>query len=466
MSAYAVKLVQIANGEFNTFHQIDESDEPLRSRINEYCSAVGIPPPDDIGDFPWSAVFISWCAKTAGATAAEFKFSDAHAVFVQAAIQNAESNVGVFRGRRVDSYKPKVGDIIQRNRSGGTITYDQARARSNYPSHSAIVVEVNQAAAITVGGNETDSVRRKQVPLTSSGLIQAAPANPYICVIENLKVDAGADAGGPAIGGTTQPAASAGARPISGAFKKHGTFIYNAVDTIGRYGSVANVVSALQRAEMQHAWVRVHGRRELDEVQHAHTKSLIDALKTAGIAVAGWGWCQGSDIQSEASLAIRKLGEFGLVDYVADIENGVGGAEWSAAEVKTFCQILRSGVSGTLAITTFPLIDWHEPDVMAPAKQFVDVFAPQVYWFNFPNSKMVRDFHREDGTNYIAGLPSEYANLCLDRWAQFLKGSPRPVVMTGQAYWGEGSFTKDEAQRKLDSFLGQWSAYDRIVGLN
>src|SRR5262245_256435 len=142
MTPYVQKLIATASAEFDAFHELDETDEPLRSRINSYCEAIDVDPPDDISAFPWSATFISWCVKTAGATANEFKFSATHAVFVKAAIASADAERGVFRARPIEAYKPKPGDIIHRNRNGGRISYRQARTRSNYESHSAIVVEI------------------------------------------------------------------------------------------------------------------------------------------------------------------------------------------------------------------------------------------------------------------------------------------------------------------------------------
>ena len=41
--------------------------------------------------------------------------------------------------------------------------------------------------ALTIGGNESDSVGRKIVRLTSDGLIRQRDTNPYMCVIQNLK---------------------------------------------------------------------------------------------------------------------------------------------------------------------------------------------------------------------------------------------------------------------------------------
>jgi hypothetical protein len=121
-------------------HEYSESDPELSAQIKRYWQDLGF-------DFPgvktaWSAVFVSWCVKKAGATGKEFAFAAAHAKFVKAAIQNALKAVGVFRGLQIDQYAPKVGDIVQNNRSGNKFTYDFARTHSAYESHSAIVVEV------------------------------------------------------------------------------------------------------------------------------------------------------------------------------------------------------------------------------------------------------------------------------------------------------------------------------------
>lgn len=191
---YIQKLVNVALAEYEAFHELDENDEALRSRIRLYCHDLGIPEPDDISQFAWSATFISWCAKAAGATAAEFRFSATHAVFVRKFIENADHSAGLFRARRVDAYKPKIGDIIHRNRNGGRITYEQARHSSDYVSHAAIVVDLVEhdgaRFAMTIGGNEGNSIRRQRVALTTDGHLRQSEQNPYICVIENLKVDA------------------------------------------------------------------------------------------------------------------------------------------------------------------------------------------------------------------------------------------------------------------------------------
>jgi hypothetical protein len=188
-SKYCTDLAKIAEGLHDRFHLIHEGDEPLRSQIKRFWLDIGMAFPG-VG-VAWSAVFVSSCVKKAGATAAEFKFAAAHAVFVNKAIANAKSNSGVFRAFDIATGKPEIGDIIQNNRGGHKFDFNFAAANTQYESHSAIVVETGSDSAgcfaLTVGGNESDSIRRTRVPLTAAGLVKQRPVNPFICVIKTLK---------------------------------------------------------------------------------------------------------------------------------------------------------------------------------------------------------------------------------------------------------------------------------------
>jgi len=187
---FARKLAKIALDLHTKFHMMDEGDPPLTAQIRKFWLDIGHPFPGVA--VPWSAAFVSSCVTQAGATAAEFRFSPQHSVFVHRSIQNEVTGTGVFRG--VDPFgpsTPEVGDIIQNNRGGANHDYAFAMANAAYASHSAIVVEIGQdqlgGYALTIGGNESDSIRRTVVRLRANGTIRSKAHNNYICLIKNQK---------------------------------------------------------------------------------------------------------------------------------------------------------------------------------------------------------------------------------------------------------------------------------------
>ena len=87
-SVFARRLASVAQEQHDTFRFMNEADPQLCGQIKKWTEDIG-------GSFvsctsnahPWSAVFVSWCVKEAGATDSEFRFSKRHSVFVHKAIQ-------------------------------------------------------------------------------------------------------------------------------------------------------------------------------------------------------------------------------------------------------------------------------------------------------------------------------------------------------------------------------------------
>lgn len=167
------RLATISQQQYAMYRWFRENQEPLASQIRAYWEELGF-------SFPgvqqaWSAVFVSWCVKQAGATAEQFRFDPMHSQFVYRAIANAEAGIGVFHGHPVADYSPRVGDILHNNRSGYHYDFAYARKHRSYASHSAIIVEVGEDSQgrylRTVGGNESDSVGMKEVRLDSDGFV-------------------------------------------------------------------------------------------------------------------------------------------------------------------------------------------------------------------------------------------------------------------------------------------------------
>lgn len=188
-SEFVNRIVDLANQQYQKYHQYVESDSPLKEQIRTYWQDLGYVFPGV--ETAWSAVFVSWLMRMGGAAPADFKASNAHSRFVYWAIANARAERGLFRGYPIESCAPRVGDLIHNNRGKQKLDFAFAATHEAYESHSALVVALGRDAsgafALTVGGNEGDTVGRKRVPLGADGKILQRNENPFICVVRNLK---------------------------------------------------------------------------------------------------------------------------------------------------------------------------------------------------------------------------------------------------------------------------------------
>jgi hypothetical protein len=187
-------LVEIASGQHQRYHGMHEANEPLRSRIEEYWDDLKKVAGNEFTftsttRVPWSAVFVCWCLHQAGVTNAEFPFSPQHSAYIHAAIARAKMQPPKnYPALDIGTYAPKPGDIIHWNRLGGSMTYAAAAGDPDYASHCAIVVDIGEDAggpcAITIGGNEGQSVGRTRLPLSANGHLVPRNADPYISIIK------------------------------------------------------------------------------------------------------------------------------------------------------------------------------------------------------------------------------------------------------------------------------------------
>src|SRR5262245_45167495 len=104
---FAKKLASIAQDQHTKFQFTNEADPALCKQIKKWTQDIGFQFVS-CTTVPWSAVFVSWCVKQAGATASEFKFAMAHSVFVNQSIKNASNGTGVFQGFDITVQAPAV----------------------------------------------------------------------------------------------------------------------------------------------------------------------------------------------------------------------------------------------------------------------------------------------------------------------------------------------------------------------
>lgn len=134
---------------------------------------------------PWSAAFISWVMKKAGA-GDRFKRSARHSVYIRDAIQKRKTNdsSAAFKGYRLNEVVPQVGDLVcaSRGSDAGKVGYDTTR---DYEAHCDIVVATQPGKIEVIGGNVSDSVSKKTLKTDAQGhLIDTS--SPWFVVIKTL----------------------------------------------------------------------------------------------------------------------------------------------------------------------------------------------------------------------------------------------------------------------------------------
>jgi Uncharacterized protein conserved in bacteria (DUF2272) len=186
--------VQIALGEWRAFRspvkypgtelpEDEEREEGLWQRVGLYwwlglgpswpeSAWTGIHdangqvfPAGEDGNYAWSAAFISYVMRMAGA-GRSFPYSETHADYIDAA---ARHDPGVaLTAERVSNYAPQIGDLICLWRGRSPVTFDELPA-GRFPGHCDIVVGLKPGELDGIGGNVDNAVTMKPIPITADG---------------------------------------------------------------------------------------------------------------------------------------------------------------------------------------------------------------------------------------------------------------------------------------------------------
>jgi hypothetical protein len=190
--------VQIALREWRAFGQQvvfpnielpedEEREEGLWQRVGEYWwlgldpswrehgwsgihdeNGVVFPDAED-GNFAWSAAFISYVMRIAGA-GSRFPYTATHSDYINAARRHG---LGLEPGtalaaERVEIYAPQRGDLICYWRGRQPIAYDDLPA-NRFPGHCDIVVAIRPGELDVIGGNVDNAVAMRHIPATIDG---------------------------------------------------------------------------------------------------------------------------------------------------------------------------------------------------------------------------------------------------------------------------------------------------------
>jgi hypothetical protein len=122
--------------------------------------------------YAWSAAFVSYVMRIAGA-GARFPYTATHAEYINLAKQMAlgQARGWIITAEPPTSFAPRPGDLICASRNGGVpLRYDDLPAEL-FPSHCDFVVQSDRMTLTVVGGNVDDAVTMKHVPTTAEGLL-------------------------------------------------------------------------------------------------------------------------------------------------------------------------------------------------------------------------------------------------------------------------------------------------------
>jgi hypothetical protein len=190
------EIVHIAEREWARWHpngtKVVESDPAITGVLRDYYR-TGIEQDVDAADLQsatwqsthfWSAVFISWAMRTAGA-GDRFPYSAAHQRYIAAAKRN-RLNTDVnnpFWAFPLHELPPEAGDLVCTGRQASGASYENID-EGHRACHVDLVTAVAGTTLKVIGGNVGQTVGRKQLS-TRGGFIDpsAAHQDEYFAVI-------------------------------------------------------------------------------------------------------------------------------------------------------------------------------------------------------------------------------------------------------------------------------------------
>lgn len=185
LSGLRGRIVQVALQELQRWGdgKGKESDPAFRPVVETYWrTGVGYLPnePNWWSSVPWSAAFISYVMRQAGA-GSTFRYSGGHSYYTVAARNNRlANNSNPFKAYRLSEVAPQPGDLVCKARAGSGATYDNLR--EGMSTHCDVVVAVQTGRLLTVGGNVSDSVKTTPVTIDNNGRVTQSG---YFAVIKS-----------------------------------------------------------------------------------------------------------------------------------------------------------------------------------------------------------------------------------------------------------------------------------------
>lgn len=147
-------------------------------------------PPERDGDYPWSAAFVSYVMRIAGA-GSRFPYAPDHAHYIDIAKRQAlhQESGWMMTAERPEDYAPQRGDLICEGRDTAShLRYDDLPVGYYFPAHCGFVVDTTLPQQVAViGGNERDAVTMSHLTVTPDGKLVPRDATEHWLAILKLE---------------------------------------------------------------------------------------------------------------------------------------------------------------------------------------------------------------------------------------------------------------------------------------
>jgi hypothetical protein len=161
------------------FEGLNASD-PEHAWTGKHDANGAVFPPSQDDNYAWSAAFISYVMRIAGAGPG-FPYAAAHNVYIDIAARQARGEISGWLVTAADPAQvaPLPGDLLCTGRGNARdLRYEDLPA-GRFPGHCDIVVQDTPQGWAVIGGNVDDAVTMKHVPHDADGRIAAPDGTPY-----------------------------------------------------------------------------------------------------------------------------------------------------------------------------------------------------------------------------------------------------------------------------------------------
>jgi hypothetical protein len=153
------------------------ASEPDNAYSGKYDPQGRIFPITQRAEYAWSAAFISYVMRMAGA-GANFPYAPDHAFYINYAARAAKGEIAnpLLIAENPANYAPRIGDLLCFGRGRARdITFADLPTAHVFPAHCAIVVAGRVHQLSVIGGNVDNDVSLQHVPATDAGLVAGPP---------------------------------------------------------------------------------------------------------------------------------------------------------------------------------------------------------------------------------------------------------------------------------------------------